>query len=204
MGYVPSMKFASGFEIYEYCQAMAERFGFYERCLFHTTVERTEWDETTGRWTVLTDRGDAMRARFVILANGILTTPKLARIRRHGDVRGRVVPHLAVGLRRRSPRKARRDHRHRRDSSAGDPRAGQGRRRALRLPADTVDHRRARPARDDGGGARRWASEPGWARARRARFAKISQGRAAIQANDDYLAGQRRRTTRSASSTSAS
>ena len=82
MGYVPSMKFASGFEIFEYCQAMAERFGFYERCLFHTTVERTEWDETTGRWTVCTDRGDAMRARYVVLANGILTTPKLARI--HG------------------------------------------------------------------------------------------------------------------------
>jgi cation diffusion facilitator CzcD-associated flavoprotein CzcO len=48
--------------------------------LFHTTVERTDWDETTGRWTVATDRGDKMRARYVVLANGILTTPKLARI----------------------------------------------------------------------------------------------------------------------------
>jgi cyclohexanone monooxygenase len=80
MDYIPSMKFVSGFEIYEYCQTMAERFGFYEHCLFHTTVDKTEWDEDAGRWTVHTDRGDAMRARFVILANGILTTPKLARI----------------------------------------------------------------------------------------------------------------------------
>ena len=80
MGYVPSMKFASGFEILEYCQSMAEKFGFYEHCLFHTTVETTVWDEDAGRWTVTTDRGDAMRARFVILANGILTSPKLARI----------------------------------------------------------------------------------------------------------------------------
>ena len=80
MGHIPSMKFASGFEILEYCQEMAERFGFYERCLFHTTVEQTEWDEDAARWTVRTDRGDAMRARFVVLANGILTTPKLARI----------------------------------------------------------------------------------------------------------------------------
>ena len=55
-------------------------FGFYDHCLFHTTVERTMWDEATGRWTVSTDRGDAMRARYVVLANGILTTPKLARI----------------------------------------------------------------------------------------------------------------------------
>ncbi|HBF99031.1 MAG TPA: monooxygenase, partial [Alphaproteobacteria bacterium] len=81
MGYVPSMKFASGFEILEYCQSMAQDTGFYDHCLFHTTVEETEWDEAAGRWTVRTDRGDAMRARFVILANGILTTPKLARIK---------------------------------------------------------------------------------------------------------------------------
>src|SRR5215471_14943696 len=80
MGYFPSMKFASGFEILEYCQRMAQKFGFYDHCLFHTTVESTTWDEASGRWIVQTDRGDQMRARFVILANGILTTPKLARI----------------------------------------------------------------------------------------------------------------------------
>ena len=80
MGYFPSMKFASGFEILEYCQSMAQRFGFYDRCLFHTTVEQTDWDEAAGRWTVKTSRGDRMRARYVVLANGILTTPKLARI----------------------------------------------------------------------------------------------------------------------------
>ena len=45
MGYFPTMKFASGFEIFEYCQKMAEKFGFYDHCLFHTTVEKTEWDE---------------------------------------------------------------------------------------------------------------------------------------------------------------
>ena len=74
------MKFASGFEILEYCQAMAERSGFYDHCLFHTTVQQTVWDEATGHWMVATDRGDRMRARYVVLANGILTTPKLARI----------------------------------------------------------------------------------------------------------------------------
>ncbi len=154
MGYVPSMKFASGFEIYEYCQAMAERFGFYERCLFHTTVERTEWDETTWRRTVFTDRGDAMRARFVILANGILTTPKLARIRGMELFQGDSFHTSRSGLRRRSRRKARRDNRHRSDRSAGDPRARQGGWRALRVPADALDHRRARSEGDDGSGAR--------------------------------------------------
>ena len=80
MDYIPTMKFASGFEILEYCQSMATKFGFYDKCLFHTTVETTEWDEATQRWTVFTDRGDAMRAKHVVLANGILTNPKLARI----------------------------------------------------------------------------------------------------------------------------
>ena len=40
------------------CQKMAEKFGFYDKCLFHTTVEKTEWDEANTRWTVHTDRGD--------------------------------------------------------------------------------------------------------------------------------------------------
>src|SRR5205085_974800 len=31
---------------------------------------------------------------------------------------------------------------------------------------------------------------PGWAKARRARFARISAGRTAMKANDDYLAGK--------------
>ena len=35
-----------------------------------------------------------------------------------------------------------------------------------------------------------WSQEPGWARARRERFARISEVRAAVLANDDYLAGK--------------
>ena len=42
MEYFPTMKFASGFEIFEYCQAIAAKFGFYDKCLFHTSVEETE------------------------------------------------------------------------------------------------------------------------------------------------------------------
>ena len=45
MEYFPTMKFASGFEILEYCQSMASKFDFYDHCLFHTTVEQTVWDE---------------------------------------------------------------------------------------------------------------------------------------------------------------
>ena len=35
------------------------------------------WDEAASRWIIRTNRGDAMRARFVIMANGPLHRPKL-------------------------------------------------------------------------------------------------------------------------------
>ena len=190
MGYVPSMKFASGFEILEYCQKMAESFGFYERCLFHTTVERTEWDESGGRWTVTTDRGDAMRARFVVLANGILTSPKLARIEGMEtfqgqafhtsrwnydiDLRGKVIGIVGTGA----------------TAVQAVPELAKVAKELFvfqRTPS-TIDVRDQRETTQEEREA--WAKEPGWARARRQRFARISAGRTAIQANDDYLAGK--------------
>ena len=52
----------------------------------------------------------------------------------------------------------------------------------------TIDVRDQRATTDEE--IETWRNEPGWARARRARFAKIAQGRTAIKANDDYLAGK--------------
>src|SRR6185437_1145588 len=190
MGYFPSMKFASGFEILEYCQAMATRFGFYDHCLFHTTVERTEWDEATSRWTVTTDRGDAMRARYVVLANGILTTPKLARIEGMETFQGKAfhtsrwdytveLEGKRVGI------------------------IGTGATAVQVIPElarivkelyvfqrtpSTIDVRDQRATTREEIEA--WSQEPGWARARRERLARISSGRTALQGNDDYLSGK--------------
>ncbi len=190
MGYVPTMKFASGFEILEYCQSMATKFGFYDHCLFHTTVEKTEWDEESGRWTVYTDRGDAMRARYVILANGILTSPKLARIEGmetfqgdsfhtsrwnyNIDLEGKRVGIIGTGATavQAIPELAKVvDHLY-----------------VFQRTPSTIDVRDQRATTKEE--IETWANEEGWARARRARFAKISTGRTAIQANDDYLAGK--------------
>ena len=190
MEYFPTMKFASGFEILEYCQAMATKFGFYDKCLFHTTVERTDWDETTGRWTVHTDRDDVMQARYVILANGILTTPKLARIggmesfegdsfhtsrwRYDVDLEGKTVGIIGTGATavQAVPELAR---------IVGDLYVFQ------RTPS-SIDVRDQRATSSDE--IESWKTEPGWALARRKRFSRISEGRTAIKANDDYLAGK--------------
>ena len=77
MGYVPTEKYAKGQEIYEYCQAIARKYDLYANSCLQTTVESLDWDESIQRWIIRTDRGDAIRARFVSLANGFLQKPKL-------------------------------------------------------------------------------------------------------------------------------
>jgi len=126
---------------------MAENFGFYDHAFPHHGGE-DRVDEEERAVTVYTDRGDAMRARFVILANGILRLPKLAGSR-DGDVQGRVVPHIEWAYIRRPPRQAgwiigtgvtavqvR---------SLSWPRSS----RSSTSSTDTLDDRRARPTGDD-------------------------------------------------------
>lgn len=76
-GYMPSKKFADGAEIYEYCRLIARKFGFAHKALFHTLITSLRWDETIRRWRVSTNRGDDIRARFVIMAPGVINMPKL-------------------------------------------------------------------------------------------------------------------------------
>ncbi len=80
MGYVPKSRFAKGDEIFAHCQAIAEKYDLYKLAVFQTTVTSTVWDAREGLWHITTDRGDHMRARFVICANGTLAKPKLTRI----------------------------------------------------------------------------------------------------------------------------
>ncbi len=77
MDFIPSQKFSDGPEIYQYCQRIAQRFGLYDNALFHTLIKGMRWDEEVKRWRIATDRGDDIRARFVIMANGLLNIPKL-------------------------------------------------------------------------------------------------------------------------------
>ena len=80
MQFFPSRKFADGLEIREYCQSVARKFELYNGALFHTCVNALRWDESIKRWRVTTDRGDDLRARFVIMAMGPINTPKVPRV----------------------------------------------------------------------------------------------------------------------------
>jgi cyclohexanone monooxygenase len=80
-GYVPTRHYAKGPEIFAYCQAIAKRYNLYELAIFQTTVTSTVWDEAEQMWNIATDRGDHLKAKFVICANGTLSKPKLSKIK---------------------------------------------------------------------------------------------------------------------------
>jgi len=89
-GFMPSKKFADGSEIYQYSKDIAHRYGFADKALFHTLIDTLRWDEKIKRWRVGTNRGDDIRARFVILACGVLNMPKLPGIDGIDKFRGKV------------------------------------------------------------------------------------------------------------------
>ena len=99
MNYVPRDHYAKGSEIFEHCQAIAKKYDLYGLAVFQTTVTSTVWNDAEQLWTVKTDRGDTMKARFVVCANGPMSKPKLAKIDGIEDLQRPFVPYRALGLR---------------------------------------------------------------------------------------------------------
>ncbi len=77
VGYLPVEKYSRAPEILAHSRAIGRHFDLYHNACFQTEVTDLSWDETSARWTITTNRGDAMRARFVVMANGPLHRPKL-------------------------------------------------------------------------------------------------------------------------------
>jgi len=77
IGYMPVEKYSRAPEILRHCRAIGEKFDLYRNACFQTEVTALRWDEKSSRWIVETNRGDRMRARFVVMANGPLHRPKL-------------------------------------------------------------------------------------------------------------------------------
>ncbi|MDQ2636465.1 MAG: NAD(P)/FAD-dependent oxidoreductase [Actinomycetota bacterium] len=77
-GYVPSMRYSPGDEIFDYAKSIAKHHNLYENAVFQARVLGVTWDDGAMRWAVSTDRGDEIRARYIVLATGgILHRPKL-------------------------------------------------------------------------------------------------------------------------------
>ena len=77
LDFMPSKKFADGAEIFEHCRNIGKHFGLYDGALLSTQVRELHWDDSLNRWRISTDRGDDIRARYVVMAQGSYNRPKL-------------------------------------------------------------------------------------------------------------------------------
>ncbi|MFD4354368.1 flavin-containing monooxygenase [Nocardia sp. NPDC058518] len=76
-GYMPTEKYARGDECFEHAQRIGKHYNLYGRTIFSTLVQSLRWDDELDRWRIGTNRGDDLRARFVIMAQGPFNKPKL-------------------------------------------------------------------------------------------------------------------------------
>ncbi|WP_328349861.1 NAD(P)/FAD-dependent oxidoreductase [Streptomyces sp. NBC_00445] len=88
VGYVPQWKYAPGEEIRGHAQAVGRTFDLYRDACFQTQVTELRYDDAESEWIVTTDRGDRMRARYVVTASGTLSEPKLPGIPGITDFKG--------------------------------------------------------------------------------------------------------------------
>ncbi len=77
VGFIPERKYSRAPEILLHSRKIAEKYDLYRNACLQTEVKAVRWDADSARWIIETNRGDAMKARFVIMANGPLHRPKL-------------------------------------------------------------------------------------------------------------------------------
>jgi cyclohexanone monooxygenase len=87
-GYLPTEKYTHGDECFEHAQRIGKQFGLYEKAIFHTLIRSLQWDDQISRWRITTNRGDDIRARFVIMCQGPYNRPKLPGIPGITDFKG--------------------------------------------------------------------------------------------------------------------
>jgi cyclohexanone monooxygenase len=69
--------FASQPEILRYANHVADRFDLRRDIRFDTRVTEARFDRASRRWTVCTDRGDRISARYCVMATGCLSTARV-------------------------------------------------------------------------------------------------------------------------------
>jgi len=71
-----SERYAAQPEILAYATHVADRHDLRRDITFETRVTRAEWDEDGGVWSIETDTGERLRARWLIMAVGCLSAAK--------------------------------------------------------------------------------------------------------------------------------
>ena len=88
LGYMPKHKYSFAPEILEHSHNIARHYRLYDNALMQTSITAMDWDDAAGRWVISTNRGDRFKARYVAMANGPLSKPKLPGVPGIGDFKG--------------------------------------------------------------------------------------------------------------------
>ena len=72
-----SEKYATQPEILRYAQFVAERYDLRRDIDFHTRLEAAAWDDSAGRWQLRTSTDLRLSGRFLVMASGCLSVPKV-------------------------------------------------------------------------------------------------------------------------------
>jgi cyclohexanone monooxygenase len=88
LDYMPKEKYSFATEIFEHSQRIGRHYGLYEKTHFQTRVRSVDWDNDSKRWHISSDRGDDIKARFVVMALGSATRAKLPGIPGIDDFEG--------------------------------------------------------------------------------------------------------------------
>jgi len=83
-------RYAAQPELLRYLNHVADRFDLRRDIQFQTRVVSAVFDEASGRWTVATDTGETVSARFCIMATGCLSAPNEPRFPGQDDFKGTI------------------------------------------------------------------------------------------------------------------
>src|SRR5581483_7575685 len=75
-----SERYATQPEILRYAEHVADRFDLRRDIQFDTCVTSARFDESTNQWTIETEQGERMSARFCVMATGCLSAPNAPKI----------------------------------------------------------------------------------------------------------------------------
>ncbi len=88
LDYMPKHKYSFAPEILQHSKRIARHYNLYENACLQTAITQLSWNAKDNRWVIETDRNDRMRARYVAMANGPLSRPKLPGIQGINDYKG--------------------------------------------------------------------------------------------------------------------
>ena len=84
-----SERFAGQPEIMKYANHIADRYDLRRGITFNTRITAADFDEATDSWTARTEQGEAIAARYVVMATGCLSTARIPDFPGLKDFKGR-------------------------------------------------------------------------------------------------------------------